>query len=214
MESMTEAQSAQAAATRDLLLTAAEDLFAERGIATVSNRQISESAGQGNNYAVGYHFGSRIGLLESLLRRHNEPIEEIRGHLVDEVGYIGEVRDWLRCLVQPQFEYIGTSARRTHFASLCAQMATDPGARDLLYLAAADSPSLIQILEGLYRTLPPLPAEAVAVRNQMTQNVLVTTFADFERSRNQADALDMSSWQTFSGAVVDGLVGLWLAPAT
>ena len=205
---------AQATQTRHLLLTAAEDLFAERGLTAVSNRQICEAAGQGNNYAVSYHFGSREGLLEALLRSHNEPIEHIRQRMVDDLGYITEVRDWLRCLVQPQLEYIGTASRHTHFATLCAQMAVDPANTGILYKAAADSPSLLQILEGFYQALPALPHEAVTVRNLMTQNVLIATYADFERSRNEADAPDTVSWQAFSDAMVDGLLGLWLAPAT
>lgn len=204
----------QAMQTRHLLLTAAERLFATRGMAAVSNRQICEAAGQGNNYAVGYHFGSRDGLLEELLRSYNEPIEEIRARMVNRLGYIAETRDWLRCLVQPQLEYVGTTPQRTYFAALCAQMAADPATSGLLYGAAAQSPSLLRILEGLYAALPALPAEVISVRNLMTQNVLLTTFADFERSRNAADPLDLTSWQPFSHAMVDGLLGLWLAPAT
>ncbi|WP_272459542.1 TetR/AcrR family transcriptional regulator [Polyangium jinanense] len=44
--------------TREVILAAAERLFAEHGVAAVSNRQVSEAAGQGNNFAVGYHFGT------------------------------------------------------------------------------------------------------------------------------------------------------------
>ncbi|MEV0038015.1 TetR family transcriptional regulator, partial [Streptomyces sp. NPDC050804] len=44
-------------ATRELILVTAERLFAEHGVFAVSNRQVSEAAGQGNNAAVGYHFG-------------------------------------------------------------------------------------------------------------------------------------------------------------
>ncbi|GAA3954702.1 TetR/AcrR family transcriptional regulator [Gordonia caeni] len=204
----------QATQTRQLLLAAAEDLFAEHGVTAVSNRQICEAAGQGNNYAVGYHFGSREGLLQALLKTHNEPIERIRQRLVDDLGYITQLRDWLRCLVQPQLEYIGTATRRTHFAALCTQLAVDPANTALLYQEASRSPSLLRILDGLYQALPPLPQEAITVRNLMTQNILISTFADFERSRNEADALDMRSWQMFSEAMVDGLLGLWLAPAT
>ena len=51
----------QPSPTRELLLNTAERLFAEHGVAAVSNRQICEAAGQGNNYAIGYHFGSREG---------------------------------------------------------------------------------------------------------------------------------------------------------
>ena len=52
--------------TREAILSAAERLFAERGMYAVSNRQISEAAGQGNNAAACYHFGTRTGLLRAI----------------------------------------------------------------------------------------------------------------------------------------------------
>ncbi len=211
---MTDQPTTQAAQTRHLLLTAAEALFATRGIAAVSNRLICEEAGQGNHYAVAYHFGSRDGLITALLRTHNDRIDVLRWQLSDQLGYIAGVRDWLRCLVQPQLEYIGTAPHPTHFARMCAQLAVDPAYTEILYREAAQSPSLVQILEGLYRTLPKLSEHTITVRNLMTQNVLLFTYADFERSRNDSADFDTESWREFSEDVVDGLLGLWLAPET
>jgi len=42
----------RASLTREAILIAAERLFAEHGVFAVSNRQVSEAAGQGNNAAV------------------------------------------------------------------------------------------------------------------------------------------------------------------
>ncbi|MGK2866028.1 MAG: TetR family transcriptional regulator, partial [Mycobacterium sp.] len=39
----------RASTTREAILTAAERLYAEHGVFAVSNRQVSEAAGQGNN---------------------------------------------------------------------------------------------------------------------------------------------------------------------
>ncbi|MFZ2512038.1 MAG: TetR family transcriptional regulator [Gordonia sp. (in: high G+C Gram-positive bacteria)] len=211
---MSDEPTTQATQTRHRLLTAAEELFAARGVTAVSNRMICEAAGQGNHYAVAYHFESREGLIQALLRSHNGRIDALRRQLVDELGYIAEVRDWLRCLVQPQLEYVGTASGRTHFATICAHLVADPAYTELIYREAAQSPSLIRILEGLYRTLPNLSEHTITVRNLMTQNVLISTYADFERSRNDAAELDSESWREFSDAMVDGLLGLWLAPET
>lgn len=65
----------QVSATREALLTAAERLFAEHGVHAVANRQISEAAGQGNNAAVSYHFGTKVDLVRAIARRHAEGIE-------------------------------------------------------------------------------------------------------------------------------------------
>src|ERR1700686_2031953 len=56
----------RASTTREAILTAAERLFAEHGVYAVSNRQVSEAAGQGNNAAVGYHFGTKADLVCAL----------------------------------------------------------------------------------------------------------------------------------------------------
>ena len=54
------ARSDRASTTQEAILTAAERLFAEHGVFAVSNRQVSEAAGQGNNAAVGYREGPRV----------------------------------------------------------------------------------------------------------------------------------------------------------
>ena len=52
--------------TRQRLLRAAEELFAEHGLSGTSTRAILQRAGQRNESALQYHFGGREGLLEAL----------------------------------------------------------------------------------------------------------------------------------------------------
>jgi len=200
--------------TRVALMSAAERLFAERGLDAVSNRQISEAAGQANNYAVGYHFGSRADLLTALLESHQEPLDVIRARTVEDLGDEPGLRDWLRCLVQPQLEYIDTRPGPCYFGQFWLAMATTPSTAELLYREAAKSRPLSTTLNGMYGSLPALPEEAIRVRNLMSQNSLIATYADFERRRNELGASDSSSWQGFSDSMVDGLLGLWSAPAS
>src|SRR5919205_204318 len=54
----------RATSTQEAILKAAERLYAEHGVFAVSNRQVSEAAGQGNNAAVGYHFGTKTDLVQ------------------------------------------------------------------------------------------------------------------------------------------------------
>ncbi|MCF8608630.1 TetR/AcrR family transcriptional regulator [Gordonia sp. HY285] len=207
-------RSAKADETRLRLLSAAEKLFAERGLDAVSNRQISEAAGQANNYAVGYHFGTRTELLNALLELHVEILDPIRLRTLDTIGTEPDLRDWLRCLIEPQLKYIGTRTGPSYFGQFWMAMATTPTTAPVLYTQAALSEPLIATLNGMYSALPALTEEVVQVRNLMTQNILITTFADFERRRNELGASDSTSWQGFSDAMVDGLVGLWSAPTT
>ncbi len=57
---------ARGRATRELLVLSAERLFAERGINGVSLREIAVEAGQRNNAATEYHFGTRENLLAAI----------------------------------------------------------------------------------------------------------------------------------------------------
>jgi AcrR family transcriptional regulator len=54
--------------TRSRLVESAERLFAERGVGSVSIREVNREAGQAPS-AVHYHFGSKDALLAAVLRR-------------------------------------------------------------------------------------------------------------------------------------------------
>lgn len=69
--------------TRAQLISAAEQLFAERGIEAVSLREINTAAGQRNATAVQYHFQDRDGLLVAVLAKHHAQVEQARHVLLD-----------------------------------------------------------------------------------------------------------------------------------
>ncbi len=71
-------------ATRRRLLEAAEALFSEEGFDRVSVRDITER-GQANVAAVNYHFGSREGLVEQVMARYINPINEERVARLDKL---------------------------------------------------------------------------------------------------------------------------------
>src|SRR5438067_1701780 len=63
-------------ATRAKLMSAAEHLFARRGL-DVPIRDIHALAGQRNASALQYHFGDRNGLLRAILQKHALKDDEI-----------------------------------------------------------------------------------------------------------------------------------------
>ncbi len=79
-------RSERATSTQEAILAAAERLYAEHGMFAVSNRQVSEAAGQGNNAAVGYHFGTKADLVLAIEQKHREPIEQLREEMVADLG--------------------------------------------------------------------------------------------------------------------------------
>ncbi|CAM5701749.1 hypothetical protein SVIOM342S_02780 [Streptomyces violaceorubidus] len=124
----------QVSATRQLILTTAERLFAEHGVYAVSNRQVSEAAGQGNNAAVGYHFGTKADLVRAIAQRHSERVEELRARQLAALGDSSDLRDWVDCLVRPQFDHLAALGSPTWYARFCADGTPDG------YLATAEAP--------------------------------------------------------------------------
>ncbi len=103
MGTRSRAVSVDAAATRERILDAAEGSFAARGFGGASLRAITAGAGV-NLAAANYHFGSKAGLLEAVLRRRIEPLnaERLR-RLAALVGPRGgaTVAEILRTFIDP-----------------------------------------------------------------------------------------------------------------
>ncbi|MCV7317066.1 helix-turn-helix transcriptional regulator [Mycolicibacillus parakoreensis] len=203
----------RASSTREAILTAAERLFAERGVFSVSNRQVSEAAGQGNNAAVGYHFGSKTDLVREIERRHRMPVETLRERMVAHVGDSADLRDWVSCLVRPLTDHLAALGNPTWYARFAAQVMADPAYQDIVVKDALSSVSLVEVLNGINRCLPELPVKARQARNVMARNLLMHTCADVERSL-AAGASASISWTEAGVGLIDAIVGLWLAPAT
>jgi AcrR family transcriptional regulator len=223
----------QVQATRDLLMSAAERLFAEHGVAAVSARQISEAAGQGNTAAVGYHFGDKTSLVQEILRKHTADIEAIRTRMTAEAaaaeaagtqaGTAAEpgpsanedqaLRDWVGCLVRPTTEHLAALGAPTWFARFGAQVLTDPQLRPVLMEEAARTPAVTQSLRGVQQCLTRLPARVRAERNDMANTLIVHVVAEHERLLS-AQAGSPSSWDETASGLIDAIVGLYTAPVT
>jgi AcrR family transcriptional regulator len=207
----------RASSTQEAILVAAERLYAEHGMFAVSNRQVSEAAGQGNNAAVGDHFGTKADLVRAIEERHRGPVEELREQLVTELlasGGSGELRDWVACLVRPLTDHLEDLGNPTWYARFAAQAMTDPAYYNIIVRGALSSLSLVQVVEGINRCLPNLPADVHFERNIMARNLLMHTCADRERALVAGAAMAQPSWRAAAFGLIDAIVGLWLAPVT
>lgn len=204
----------RAAETREAIMSAAERLFADHGLAAVSSRRISEAAGQGNNTAVGYHFGGKAALIRAMLERGTGPVERIRERLLAEVGTGDDVRVWVGCLVRPATEYLASLGTPSWHARFVAQVMTDPVLRESVSAAAVDRPPLRRTLDELGRRLPHLPRSVRHERSDMARLLIVHTCADQERALAEGTGTLRSSWQRTAASLTDAITGLLLAPVT
>ncbi|WP_314035537.1 TetR family transcriptional regulator [Dietzia sp. CH92] len=101
------------------MIEIAEKLIGERGLDRVSMRDVATAAGQRNNSAVQYHFGSRDGLILQVLRRRLTALDAVRQQRlaeVDEQGLGTDLASLVRVLFEPIVELLRATPDATHYA--------------------------------------------------------------------------------------------------
>nr|WP_276514802.1 TetR family transcriptional regulator [Nocardia transvalensis] len=193
------------------MISAAERLIAERGQA-VPSRDIAAAAGQRNNSAIQYHFGSRDALVAAVVEHRLATLEVRRLELLAEQAgsRAGDsVHALLEALVIPMFE-LSTVHGIDHYARFLEQIRTHPAVTDAANLDSERRTSVRVIMRGLQRALPELPARLRIRRLRSLPTVLFALLADHERAvesgRVRAD--DRAVW----GEVIDMLAGTLTAP--
>jgi AcrR family transcriptional regulator len=204
----------QASGTREAIMATAERLFAEHGVTSVSSRQISEAAGQGNNAAVGYHFGTKDDLIRAIVHRHDEVIEQSRRRIVDRVGAEGTVRAWVECLVLPLTEHLAAAGGTSWYARFLVQMTTDPALREIIDDEVVASAQIARIGQGLLGHLAEMSTAVRAERLDMVRSLLLHTCAERERALAVSGRAPGPEWERTARLLVDAITGLLLAPVS
>ena len=116
--------------TRAALLSAAERLFAERGIDGVSLREINRASGARNAIAVQYHFDDRAGVVQAILAKHRNDIEARRHALLDQYEAAGadDLRALVGALVRPQAAKLADPDGGPEFLQIQADLVNRPQA--------------------------------------------------------------------------------------
>jgi AcrR family transcriptional regulator len=150
--------------TRSALLGAAEELFAERGVAGASVRQITARAGA-NVAAIRYHFGSKRALVQEALRRRLEPLNRERlaaldRHLASAAG-LPDPAAIARAFTAPLLELVRRERGGHAFCRWMLRTTSEPEPelRDLA--AELDGDCTARFVAALSRCLPQLRREEV-----------------------------------------------------
>jgi AcrR family transcriptional regulator len=149
--------SRRGAATRDRIIAVAADLFAARGIEAVALSEILERAGQANESAIHYHFGSREGLLVAIFHRRSaiEPAREERLGVLRVRGDAVTLEEATAALVIPIREAMATKWGRD-YVRLAAQALRHLPNKDRV---RPDEPTARRALELMEQRLLELPED-------------------------------------------------------
>ncbi|MDT2005541.1 TetR/AcrR family transcriptional regulator [Rhodococcus opacus] len=169
-------------ATRQLLLTTAEKLFAERGIAAVPLRDIGAAAGQKNHAVVQYHFGDKENLVGEIVAYRAAIGEERRVEMFTDLVVRGEPRvsDLVRVFVLPLAGHLEAG---NHYLAFMSRYIIEHGGYTGLGLntaSAIPSTTVTTLRSLLGRLLSDLPDEVLDERWMLTLTSTVHTLARYQ----------------------------------
>ncbi|MFI0412478.1 TetR/AcrR family transcriptional regulator [Actinomadura sp. 3N508] len=203
-----------ARATRERLLRAGARHFAADGIDAARTRDVIATAGQGNDSAITYHFGSRAGLLEAILRAGITRMEPARAATLQALDDPCDLPGIVAAIVHPTADELHTEQGRD-FLRITAQLAGRAGIRDHHPPALLDGTSLarqLELLESACRAvLPePLALERIAIAIAFLTTALADRTGRLDPTTPQHTLLDH---HTFVADLTTMLTAALQAPA-
>ena len=193
--------------TKEELLDAAEQLFARDGIHGARIREINALAGQRNPSALHYHFGSRRGLVEAIMLRHQSEIDKVVERRLDDLEAAGtaEVDEIIAAVIEPTLARLRTASGRAWARILPQILGTlsENVRRGIVEPSTPQSHRILQLLKARMAHLP----EAMQ-RERLVDYILVLSALVAER----AHELDSTRRPTLSNAqFARHLVGVLVA---
>lgn len=161
---------------RTRLLDTAEEMLDQHGIDGVSVRTLTKASGHRNASAVSYHFGTREQLIEAVLQRRQEVVEQRRLRIIDELEAdpASVPEDYVRAGLQPMSDLLDSKEGR-RYLRLLFQAANRPEYHTRSALQY--SPSLARLAPHLLPLVDHLPLELQANRLRLGLELVLTAVA-------------------------------------
>jgi AcrR family transcriptional regulator len=195
-----------AAETRQVLLDATERLMAEHGADGVSMREISAGAGQGNNNAAQYHFGTRDGIIEAVLDHRMAPIDERRAQMIAALGPAASLEDLVRAVVVPLAE---ASRLHPHYIGFFAQLRVSRRYSYLVTHARPRTSSFLDVRDQIDDRLSTLRPLVRSQRRWLCGSLIVHAIAEFVAAPAEQP---YEEWDDLVDGVVEACVHILEGP--
>lgn len=169
--------------TRTALLQSAQRLIAERGLGTVSVKDITRAAGARNPSAVHYHFGNLETLIKEVFAQRYRAIEQqraVRLANVDEADPARRLVALMAAAIAPFMECCLDEEGRL-YVRFCLQFSSDPRFNLLELVTEYGMPSLISLRAKVAACVPDIPEEVVNARLRQAFSIALVQAADYSR---------------------------------
>ena len=172
--------------TRERILGAAEALFAERGFAGASLRQVTTAA-KVNLAAVNYHFGSKDALIEEVFRRRLDDLSRRRLEQLAEASRRGnpDLNAVLDAFIRPALA-LSDHKGGAVFMRVLARAFAEHNTHLRQFLSANYGHVLKEFAQAFARVLPQLSHEELYWRLDLTIGALTYAMADFGMIQRRA----------------------------
>ena len=174
--------------TKDIILDAAEALFAEQGFAPTSLRNITAKAGV-NLAAVNYHFGSKNALIAAVFERRIIPMNRCRMERLEalHVQHNGDevpLEELIEAFMGPPLELArDTKKGGAIFLKLLGRMYTEPSPDLQDAIRRMYGPIIERFKDAFARVLPHLPADELYWRMHFMVGLLAYMMAGTDMMR-------------------------------
>lgn len=164
--------------TREKLIRAAEEIFAAQGVDGAQLRDIIRLAGQSNPSAVQYHFGSRAGLLDTVMAGRQRRTEAVLTELLDDGGQ--DLDGLLTALVAAEATELRTE-RGQRCLRVSAQLSHESGVRTRVPHPTLEGTVYWQLIGLLTDCLDTLPEPVRLERVDLALTLIGAAMADRAR---------------------------------
>ena len=165
--------------TKDRILGAAEELFAQFGFAGTSLRQVTSRADV-NIAAVNYHFGSKENLVNEVFRRRMDEMSQQRlaGLKLAMKEHPGELEPILAAFVEPALA-IAQDRHGSAFARMVARAYAEKNDALRKFLSEHYGHVLREFAKAISACLPGLATDSLYWRLDILVGALTYAMADF-----------------------------------
>ena len=166
--------------TKDRILGAAEELFAQHGFAGTSLRQVTGVADV-NIAAVNYHFGSKENLINEVFRRRMDEMSAARLSQLEQAlaQQPGELRAILAAFVEPALALAHVQHNGGAFVRVIARAYAEKNDNLRKFLSDHYGHVLRDFARAIAACLPQLSKEELYWRLDLLSGALTYAMADF-----------------------------------